>query len=128
MTFAKEVTTWFKTNKYYEYVDKYGESRVADILLDLEDSSEIIYLQLMQDPTIRLEQRKAIWDNTDRVESEVVRDHPELLGRSYAAFRALVYDRLMPVLQQQLAMNELSKQYTLEEYFPPPPGLEQQRT
>lgn len=127
LNFAATVTKWFKENSWNNYIDKYGESRIADIIGQIEDSAEIAYLQLITDSGIKLEQRQAIWANTDRVEAQVIRERPDLLKRPAPALRAMVYDRVMPMLEQQLAGSELSQKFTVDELFPAPPGLEQQR-
>ncbi|MCI0629929.1 MAG: hypothetical protein L0Y44_04665 [Phycisphaerales bacterium] len=127
LKFTHQVTDWFKGNHWNEYTDRYGEARIADIIGSVEDSAEIAYLQTMLDPTLTLDERSVLWLQTDRVEAEVIRDDPKLLGRTAPAFRALVYDRMVPMLQMQYQGSEVSANRTFEELFPPPPNLEQQR-
>jgi hypothetical protein len=119
MKFANTVTDWYKNNSWNEYENKWGIGRMKEIIGDLEDSAELAYLQLITDPGVKLRDRIAIWANTDRVESQCTRQPP--------VFRAMVYDRAMPSLQRQLAASELSKSLSLEQAFPPPPGLDQAR-
>lgn len=120
LEFANKVTEWFKNNTWNDYTTKFGEQRMADILADLDDSLETAYLSLLRDPGIKLHQRMAIWSQTDRIEQEVLRRRPILRG--------LTYDRIMPIVEQQFAMHELSQQMKVTEAFPPPPGLEEART
>jgi hypothetical protein len=70
----------------------------------------------------------SIWSNTDRIEAEIIRQQPRLLNnRPQPQFRALVYDRVRPSLEDQFNRNELSEKMTFDEAFPPPPGLDAAR-
>jgi hypothetical protein len=116
LRFANDVTNHFKTNEYYQHNTKFGTRRIADIIGDLEDSSEYAFLDLLTDPSMPWEQRQAIWAGIDRVETAVT-------GRA-PALRALVYDRIMPALAQQFVTSPYSQRFTVDQFFPPPPGLD----
>jgi hypothetical protein len=117
--FVKQVTELFKGIHWNDYVTKFGEGRMADLIGEIEDSVEIGYLITMTDPQTPMQDRIMIWRNTDRVLAEATRAAPVL--------RALVYDRMMPSVAQQFASNELSVSMTVSEAFPEPPGLDLQR-
>ena len=126
--FAGQVTHWFKTNSWNDYKTKFGEGRIADIVADLDESADLAYLQMIVDPGIRLIDRISIWNATDRVEAEVLRQlPPEVLKRQTPLFRALTYDRAKPILERQFMANELSRQMTFDQAFPAPPGLDAAR-
>lgn len=127
LIFAGKVIDWFKNNSWNDYTTKFGEGRIADIIGDLEECADLAYLQMITDPGIRIPDRMAIWSQTDRVESDLIRDQPLLLKRQAPLFRALVYDRARPSLESQFMQNELSDKMKFEEAFPPPPGLESAR-
>lgn len=127
LRFAGQVTHWFKTNAYNDYITAQGTARIGDLLGDVEDSTELAYLQLLTDPTVNLIDRLTIWSNTDRLESDIIREAPLILNREAPALRALVYDRARPILEQQFANSELSVRNTFEEMFPQPPGLDRAR-
>lgn len=127
LRFAKQVTDWFKNNSWNDYETKFGEGRIKDIIGGLDASAEIIYLETITNPMIPLVDRMTMWRNTDRVEGEVIRSMPQLLNRSMPLLRALVYDRAKPIIEQQLANNELVLRYTIDEVFPAPPGLDAAR-
>jgi hypothetical protein len=116
LQFANDVTNHFKTNEYYQHNTKFGTRRIADIIGDLEDTSEYAFLDLMTDPSMPWEQRQAIWAGIDRVETAVT-------GRA-PALRALVYDRIMPALAQQFVTSPYSQRFTVDQFFPAPPGLD----
>lgn len=119
LQFADTVTTWFKENHWNDYVTKFGSARMGDLVHDLEDSTEIGYLQMMTDPGVRMSDRIKMWSATDKVESEVFKRPP--------ALRALVYDRMMPGLRQQYASSEQSQAMSVEQAFPAPSGLDNAR-
>jgi hypothetical protein len=127
LRFADTVTTFFHKNNWNDYTTKFGEGRIADILGDLDESADLTYLQMIVDPSIKMLDRMTIWAGTDRVEMEVIRRDATLLKRNTPLFRALVYDRAMPILQQQFQADEMGQQMTFVEAFPPPPGLDAAR-
>ena len=127
LRFSDIVTTWFKGNSWNDYTNMFGEARIADIIGDLDESADLAYLQTMVDPSVKMMDRMTIWAGTDRAEMEVIRKDANLLKRTTPLFRALVYDRAMPILEQQFAVDELSQQMKFEEAFPPPPGLDSAR-
>jgi hypothetical protein len=110
--FANQVTEFFKGNEYYDYVNKFGRGRMAEIIGQLEQSVEIAFLQLMTDPTITLEERLTIWRQIDQHE-------PQL--------RLRVYDYIRPSIEQQYNTNPLSQRFTLAQVFPTPRGIEAYR-
>ncbi len=124
LVFAGQVTNWFKTNSWNNYKTMFGEGRIAELIGDLDESADLAYLQMITDPGIKMLDRMTIWAQTDRVESELIRQAPLALKRQNPLFRALVYDRAAPALQQQFMSNALGQKYKFEEAFPPPPGLE----
>jgi hypothetical protein len=110
--FVAAVIEYFKGNEYNNFVNKFGRQRMAELIGRLEDTEPIAFLQLMTDPTIRLQEKMTIWAKVDKEE-------PEL--------RLRVYDQMAPILQQQFARHELSRKYEFNQLFPQPPGLEQYR-
>jgi len=119
LKFVKEVTDWFKGNHWYDYVNRFGEARMADLIGSVEDSTELAYLQMITDPGIKMSDRRTIWANTDKIETEATGKPP--------AMRSLTFDRAKPALMRQFERNELSAQLKFEEAFPAPPGLENAR-
>jgi hypothetical protein len=111
--FADEVTNFFKNNEYFDFETKFGTGRIKDIIGQLDQSVEVALMQLMTDPTVPMEERIAIWSGVDELE-------PEL--------RLRIFDRLMPMVQQQFAQHPLASKIAMEAAFPPPAGLEQYRT
>jgi len=119
LKFVKEVTDWYKGNDWYDYINRFGEARMADLIGSVEDSTEMAYLQMITDPGINMTDRRTLWANTDKIEGEAT-------GRA-PAVRAMVYDRVRPALMRQFQRSELSAQITFEQAFPAPPGIENAR-
>jgi hypothetical protein len=119
LRFAADVTEYFKTNEFYRDPNKFGQRRIADTIGRLEDSTEIGFLQMMTAPGVTWEHRQRMWNGIDSVEVEVTGRPPML--------RALVYDRVMPVLDRQFASHPMSQQFDIDQLFQPPPGLDQAR-
>lgn len=110
--FARQVTEYFKGNEYNNYVNKFGRGRMSEIIGQLEQSAEIAFLQVMTDTTIPLEERLTIWRQVANVQ-------PEL--------RLRVYDHIRPSIEQQFARHPLNQEFSLEQLFPEPPGIESYR-
>lgn len=127
LQFAKQVTTWFKGNSWNNYTTKMGTQRMADLIPMMDSSVEIAYLQVLTSPATHMEDRMQIWAATDQVERQIMSDRPDLLDHNVPLWRAMVYDRVMPILAQQFQHHELSTKMTVDEAFPPPPNLDQAR-
>lgn len=118
--FVNQVITIFKENEYYDFENKFGMERMAALMKDFPTLQEGVFVQLMVDPSLRLQERATIWSRVDRVVSEVDPVNGPML-------RALAWDRIGPSLNQQLARHELGQRFAFEELFPPPPGLARAR-
>ncbi len=112
LAFVDDVISYFKGNKYNDYVTKFGEGRMKDLIARMNSVKRVAFLQLMTDPTIRLQEKATIWTKVDKHD-------PRL--------RLEVYDMMATELQRQLGNHELSRKFTLDDLFPKPPGLEQYR-
>lgn len=112
ITFARQVTDFFKGNDYYDYVNKFGRGRMSEIIGALETSAETAFLQLMTDTSIPLEERLTVWRQIEQ--------HEPLL-------RLRIYDWIRPSIEQQYQANPLSQRFTLSQVFPAPRGIEAYR-
>ena len=110
--FVDSVIKYFRGNDYNDYVTRFGEGRMKDLLAQLDRTRDVAFEQLMTDSTITLQEKATIWTNVDEYE-------PEL--------RLRVYDRIAGPLQTQFSRHELATNRDFSELFPAPPGLEMYR-
>ena len=109
IAFADSVIDFFKTNEYADYVTKMGTGRMADIMGALDQSAETAFLQIMVDPSVPLEERVTIWAQADELEPQM---------------RLRTYDRIRPLLAQELTYLPVGDRLTVDELLPSPPGIE----
>jgi hypothetical protein len=114
LTFVAQVVTIFKENQYFDYVNKFGVGRVADMLQDTPTIVREAFKNVMVDQSIPLEERVNIWARVDRFPGAE-------LARAYA------YDDVITDLRRQLSRHPLGQRYSAAQLFPPPPNLQRIR-
>jgi hypothetical protein len=107
--FANDVTNYFKYNKYNDFVDKMGSSRLGDLIAQLENSVYTVLAQLMIDTTEPLHRRLLVWK---QVPDE---------------YKRPIYDDLYPHMMMQLEAHPLGQALPPEEAFAAPIGIEDYR-
>lgn len=107
--FAHEVTEYYRTTRYTDFVNKMGERRLADLIGDLGSSVRNVFTRLMVDPTLPLVDRLTIYN------------------RAKEDLRRLVYDDVKPQLELELQNSPLAQVLTLNEVLPEPPGMDEYR-
>lgn len=110
--YADEVTAYFKGNKWYDFVNKFGRGRMSELLGQLETSAIAVFAQLMIDRSISMEDRLRMWSQVDRY-------IPDL--------RVRVYDFIKPQIENELLTSAWGQEYTIDEVLPEPPGMEEHR-
>ena len=110
LEFARGLTTYFREARYNDFVNKFGEGRMKDLLGELEQSVPAVFIKVLLDTQQPLLDRLVIY-----------RKAPEDI-------RALVYDRVKPLLEAEYARSRLaSTGMPFGEALPEPPGLEEVR-
>jgi len=112
INFANEVTDFFKGNRYYNFVNKFGVGRMKDLLGQLNDTAIIVFAQLMIDRSLPMPERMTLWSQVDKY---------------LPGIRVRAYDIIAPTLAQELSTSPWGKRYTLAEVLPEPPGLDEYR-
>jgi len=107
--FANDVTDYFKYNKYNDFVDKMGSSRLGALIGQLENSVYTVLAQLMIDTTIPLHSRLLVWK---QVPDE---------------YKLPIYDDLYPHMMAQLETHPLGQAFSPDEAFSAPIGIEEYR-
>ena len=110
IAYARDLTRYFRESRYNDFVNKFGEGRMKDLLGTLEQSVPAVLAKILLDNSQPLLDRLVIY-----------RKSPEDV-------RALVYDRVRPVLEREYAASKLARTgEKFERFFPEPPGLEDVR-
>jgi hypothetical protein len=110
LDFARDLTRYFREVRFNDFVNKFGEGRMKDLIGQLDESIPAVLTKVILDTQQPLLDRLVIY-----------RKAPEEL-------RALVYDRVKAPLQMEYQSNKLaSTGMKLEELLPEPPGIEEAR-
>jgi hypothetical protein len=110
LDFARDLTRYFREVRFNDFVNKFGEGRMKDLIGQLDESIPAVLTKVILDTQQPLLDRLVIY-----------RKAPEEL-------RALVYDRVKAPLQMEYQSNKLaSTGMKLEELLPEPPGIEEVR-
>jgi len=110
LEFARGLTRYFRDIKYNDFVTKFGDGRMKDLLGELEDSIPAVLTKVVLDTSQPLLDRLVIF-----------RKAPEDL-------RAMIYDRVKPQIEREFAQSRIAATgVPLEQAFPEPSGLEEAR-
>jgi len=110
LAYARDLTEFFRTNKFTDFRTKMGDGRLADLIGSLERSVEDVLVGIMQDPTLPLVDRLSIY-------SRLPEDQ-----------RAMVYDAALGKITADIASSPLSQGGgSADQLFPPPPNIEAYR-
>ncbi len=106
LKFAKDLTEYFQGNQYADFVNKFGERRMADLLGNLRSSVQDVFANVLMDPSQPLVDRLTIYNRASEPE------------------RRIVYDLVKGPLEQEFSMDPLSKLAPFAQLLPEPPGME----
>ncbi|MHC4081774.1 MAG: hypothetical protein ACYTAU_06895 [Planctomycetota bacterium] len=109
VAFANDVTSYFKFNKYNDFLTKMGSSRLGALIGQLESSVYTVLAQLMIDTTVPLDRRLMVW-----------RQVPD-------EYKVPVYDDIYPHMVMQIDAHPLGQLLSIDEALPAPVGLEEFR-
>jgi hypothetical protein len=109
LKFARELTEYFQSTRYTDFVNKFGERRMADLVGDLRSSVETVFMALLRD------------------QSQPLLDRLVMYNRAGDDLKRMAYDGVKDQLAMELADGPLAGVYRLEEVLPEPPGIEEYR-
>ncbi|MFO0829006.1 MAG: hypothetical protein U0572_12775 [Phycisphaerales bacterium] len=109
LKFARDVTIYFKENRYNDFVNKFGEGRMRDLIGSLESSVRDVLRFVLLDKSQPLLDRLIIYRNTPEKE------------------RREVYDLVKADLEAEFLASPLSKAVSVADAIPVPPGIEEYR-
>ncbi|MCH2143586.1 MAG: hypothetical protein MK082_00405 [Phycisphaerales bacterium] len=109
LTFAKDLTRYFKESEDHDYVNKFGEARMTDLVSNISKSVQDVFVSVLSDPTLSLVDRLTIFN------------------RAPVEQRRLVYDIAKPILETEFTNSPLSETLEFPSIYPEPPGMEEFR-
>lgn len=107
--FAKDLTEYFQGNQYADFVNKFGERRMADLIGNLRTSVQDVFANVLIDPSQPLVDRLTIYNRAAEPE------------------RRMVYDLVKNSLEAEFSLDPLSKLAPFSQLLPEPPEMEPYR-
>jgi hypothetical protein len=110
LAYARDLTEYFRTNRFTDFRTKMGDARLADLIGSLERSVEDVIINIMQDPSLPLVDRLTIYNRLPEDQ------------------RAMAYDAAKPRIEADLAESPLAVAGgKLDVLFPEPPNMDAYR-
>lgn len=109
LKFAKDLTDYFQGNRYTDFVNKFGEKRMADLVGDIRRSVEDVLIALLRDNNQPLLDRLTIYN------------------RATEEQRRMVYDAVKDQIAAELKASPLSEAVNISAALPEPPEMESYR-
>lgn len=109
LKYSADLTTYFKSSRYTDFVTKMGDRRMGDLVTGLERSVEDTLINLMLDPSIPLVDRLTIYNKLPEDQ------------------RAMCYDAAKDQLAAEFGMSPLSNAMEFARVLPEPPNMEAYR-
>ncbi|MSR18959.1 MAG: hypothetical protein EXS00_07330 [Phycisphaerales bacterium] len=109
LRFASQLTDYFRSTKFTDFVNKFGERRMADLLGGLERSVEDVFASVLRDTTQPLIDRLTIYNRADE------------------AYRRLVFDLVKEPMRAEFEASPLREVMPFEQALPEPPNMEEWR-
>lgn len=103
--FAGELTAYFKNIEYNDYVSKFGDGRMRDLIGDLETSVRDVFRGVLLDRSLSLMDRLTIY------------------ARAGDEQKRMAYDAVGPELQAEFEASFLAQAAPFERAFAEPPGM-----
>jgi hypothetical protein len=109
LEFARDLTEYFQKNEYNNFVNKFGEGRMSDLIGNLRDSVENVFAGILLDQSMSLLDRIVIY------------------RRAPVAQQRMIFDRVIEALRVEYEGSELVSVGAFENAFPEPPDMEAYR-
>jgi hypothetical protein len=109
LKFARDLTDYFQGNRYTDFVNKFGEKRMADLVGDIRRSVEDVLTALIRDNNQPLLDRLTIYN------------------RATDEQRRMVYDAVKDQIATELKESPLGETMSLAAALPEPPEMEAYR-
>lgn len=127
--FAAGVIEFFKNTHYFDFVNKFGEGRMKDLIADLDVTEERVFISLMQDTSMSLIDRLTMYNRAPepvrRLAYDEVRD--QLRSELEAGPVGMDIMARMDVLGRSPAEAQKQLDQAFASFFPEPPQMEEWR-
>ena len=107
--FARDLTEYFQGNQYSDFVNKFGERRMADLIGNLRTSVRDVFSNVLMDPSQPLVDRLTIYNRAGEPE------------------RRMVFDLVKAALEAEFLNDPLSQLAPFSQLLPEPPDMEPYR-
>ena len=107
--FARDLTEYFQSSQSTDFVNKFGERRMAALIGNLRTSVRDVLMNVLIDPSQPLVDRLTIYNRAGEPE------------------RRMVYDLVKAPLEAEFSIDPLSKLAPFAQVLPEPPGMEPYR-
>ncbi len=104
--FARDLTTYFQGNRYTDFVNKFGERRMAELLGSLKNSVQDVFASVLTD------------------QSQPLLDRLTMYNRASEPERRIVYDLVKDSLEAEFIANPMSQVAPFAQVCPEPPDME----
>ena len=109
LKFAKDLTEYFQGTRYTDFVNKFGEKRMADLVGDIRKSVEDVLIALIRDNNQPLFDRLSIYNRANEEQ------------------RRMVFDAVKDQIAMELKESPLSEAMPLSSALPEPPDMQAYR-
>ena len=109
LEFARDLTDYFQNNEFNNFVNKFGEGRMSELIGGLRSSVVDVFRGVLLDQSMSLLDRIVIYQRA-----------PEQQQR-------MVFDLVQEPLSEEYAASELVQARPFDAVFPEPPGMAQYR-
>ena len=106
LKFAHGLTTYFQSTQYSDFVNKFGERRMADLIGNLRTSVQDVLASVLVDPSQPLVDRLTIYNRAGEPE------------------RRMIYDIVKGPLEAEFTADPLSQLVSFAQVFPEPPEMD----
>ena len=104
--FARGLIDYFQGGQYADFVNKFGDRRMADLIGNLKTSVQDVFASVLMDSSQPLVDRLTIYNRAGEAE------------------RRIVYDLVKGPLEAEFSMDPLARLAPFAQLLPEPPGME----
>jgi hypothetical protein len=107
--FARDLTEYFRSTAYADFVNRFGERRMGDLIGDLEQSEAQVFRDVLVDRALPLIDRLTIYN------------------RASERHRRMAFDFVRPQIEGEFMASPMANSLRFEQVFAEPPGMAEHR-